>query len=299
LEASWERLKQLNFGLFALALVVGLPEFLFKSLRLCAFMKKAKSRLSFKEGLTVFFSGQPLAAVTPGKLGDVIRIILLSRFGKISKTKALAVHAADRIYDLVAIVFLALIGILSYISNISPAGSAVSTLLGLLCGMALILILLNPRWIKFILKPLLSNLLSKKLADDIAHHGQEFNSELKPLLTPSFKLFGPFTLSILAWQTTIVRDYFLALSIGLSIPLLKLVLLIPVMIMVELLPISIMGFGPREKALFVLFASSTVHPEDLLVFSILMAASTLLPALIGIPAAAQMIPQGTKSNETP
>ncbi|HTC22007.1 MAG TPA: lysylphosphatidylglycerol synthase transmembrane domain-containing protein, partial [bacterium] len=100
LHAVWDRVRQLNPGLFFLAVLAGTPEILFKALRLKTFVAKAKSHISVKHSLLAFLSGQPLAAVTPGKLGDVSRIVLLSRFGKISMPTALAVHAADRIYDL-------------------------------------------------------------------------------------------------------------------------------------------------------------------------------------------------------
>jgi len=292
LQTSWERLRHLNLGYFFLAFLVGAPEFLFKSLRLRSFVGKAKSHLSVKNAVLTFFSGQPLASVTPGKLGDVSRIVLLNRFGKISMPTALAVHAADRIYDLASIILLAVVGLVSYMSEIAKGSQALGTLIGMLCGMLLILALINPKWMKYILKPLVTGLLSRKLADQLSHHGREFNEKLHLLLTPSFKIFGPFVLSFLAWETAFLRNYFMVLALGLGIPYLKLVLLIPVMVVVELLPISILGFGPREAALFMLFTTSSVHQEDLAVFSILMAiGGPIFAALLGIPATSHFIPK--------
>ncbi len=156
LQASWDRLKQLNLGLFFLAILVGMPEILFKSLRLRSFVAKAKSHISVKHSILAFLSGQPLAAVTPGKLGDVSRIVLLNRFGKIPMPTALGVHAADRIYDLASIVLLAVIALVSYISEFAQGGPAFGTFIGMLSGMLLILALVNPRWMKFLLKPLVA-----------------------------------------------------------------------------------------------------------------------------------------------
>ena len=294
-QSCWERLKQVNSGLLLLALVGGLPEFLFKSLRLRSFVFRAKSHMTVRESLATFFSGQPLASVTPGKLGDVSRIVLLNRYGKIPMSTALAVHAADRIYDFAAIVLLGLIGLLSYMSNLSqfsPGGSAIGTFIGMICGMLLILALINPRWIKFLLKPLVSGLLSKDLADRLSHHGREFNSSLHSLLIPSFRIFGPFVLSALAWQTAILRSYLIVLALGLPISYLKFALLWPIAIVVELLPISILGFGPREKVLFMLFASVAVSREDLLAFDLLnVVGGPVLASLLGLGAALQFIPK--------
>lgn len=292
LQASWERLKQLNPLLLVLALAAGAPEFFFKSLRLRSFMLRAKAHLTVKQAVLTFLSGQPLASVTPGKLGDVSRIVLLNRFGKIKMPTALAVHAADRIYDLAAIVFLAVVGLVYSISEISRESSALGTFIAMLGGMLLILALLNPRWIKFVLKPLISGLLSKNLADRISHHAQEFNTALHSLLTPSFKIFGPFVLSLLAWETAILRSYLIVVALGIPLSFGQFALLWPITIVVELLPISILGFGPREKAMFMLFTSSLVHPEDLLAFDILnVVCGPILTSILGIPAALHMFPK--------
>jgi glycosyltransferase 2 family protein len=289
--ACWEKLKQVNPWLILLAIGFGVPEVLFKSLRLRSFVVKAKSHISLKHAVLSFLSGQPLASITPGKLGDVSRIVLLGRYGKIPMSTALAVHAADRIYDLASIVLLAVVGLASFTSGFAQGGPAVGTIIGMLAGMFLILALLNPRWLKFILKPLVMSLLSKKLAGDLSHHAKEFYAKLHALLIPSFKIFGPFVLSFLAWESAIMRSFILAMALGLPLSYFKFALLLPVMIVVELLPISILGFGPREAALFMLFTADNLHREDLAVFSLLMALSILITALIGIPAAARMIPK--------
>ncbi len=294
----WEKLKQVNPGLIVLAISFGIPEVFFKSLRLRSFVMKAKGHISVKNAATSFLSGQPLASVTPGKLGDVSRIILLARYGKIPMSTALAVHAADRIYDLASIVLLAVVGLVSFTSQFSQGGPAAGTIIGMLAGMFLILALLNPRWLKFILKPLVMSLLSKKLAGDLSHHAKEFYSKLHTLLIPSFKIFGPFVLSFLAWESAIMRSFILAMALGLPLSYFKFALLLPVMIMVELLPISILGFGPREAALFMLFTSTNLRQEDLAVFSLLMVLTgPIFTALVGIPAAARMLSKRSDAHD--
>lgn len=290
LHDSWDRLKTLDWRLFLLALLFGIPEVLLKSLRLKSFVVKASSHITFKQSISAYLSGQPLAAVTPGKLGDVSRIVLLGRYGKISTPTALAVHAADRIYDLASIVLLAVVGLVSIMAQSQIQGPALATVIGILAGMFIILVLLNPKWMRFVLKPLVMGLLSKKMADQLSHHAKEFYNKLHLLLVPSFRVFGPFALSFLAWETAILRSFILAMALGLPLSFVKFVLLVPVMVVVELLPISILGFGPREAALFMLFTTSTLHQEDLLVFSFLMVlAGPLFVSLAGIPAAFQIL----------
>ena len=136
------------------------------------------------------------------------------------------------------------------------------------------------------------------MAEQLAHHAKDFYNKLHSLLVPSFRIFGPFVLSFLAWETAIFRNCILALALGLPLSYLKFVLLVPVMIVVELLPISILGLGPREAAIFMLFTTPSLHREDLLVFSLLMnLAGPVSISLVGIPASFQILRKHPESHE--
>jgi uncharacterized protein (TIRG00374 family) len=298
LSASWQTLRKVDLRWFLPCLLFAVPEVLLKSLRLQAFVAKAGAHIGLRNATWSFLSGQPLASLTPGKLGDVTRIILLTRFSKLTLPSALAVHAADRIYDLAAVLLLAVLGLVSLLAGAEQHGPALAGLLGMLAGMVCMLLFLNPRWMRFLLKPLVYGLLSQPLAAKLSRHGGEFFSRVNGLLVPSFRVAGPFTLSFLAWETAILRAYFCAMALGLPLGFLKFALLAPVMIMIELLPISILGFGPREAAMFLLFASELLPKEDLLALSILIVlAGPLFVSLLGLPAVSQLIPSFRKPNE--
>lgn len=298
LRASWEILKTVNPRWFLPAFLFAAPEIFFKAMRLKSFAARASTHLSLKDAVWVFLSGQPLAAVTPGKLGDVSRIVLLARLCRLSMPSALAVHAADRIYDLVAVLLLSLVGFLSFMGWGQQQGPALAAILGMFAGMLLILVLINPRWMKHLLRPLATGLLSKKMAEQLSHHGKEFYDKLQALLIPSFRIFGPFVLSFLAWETAILRAYFCAMALGLPLSFVKFALLAPIMIMVELLPISIMGFGTRETTMFLLFTSNQLPKESLLAFSLLIViAGPLFVSLVGVPATTQLLSPLKKNHE--
>jgi uncharacterized protein (TIRG00374 family) len=278
LTETWRILRTVDLRWFLPAFLFAVPEVFFKSLRLRAFVTKASSHITLPHSIWAFLSGQPLSALTPGKLGDVTRILMIGRYSKLSMPTALAVHAADRVYDLAAVLLLSIIGLVSLLGGDQEHGPALSAILGVAAGMLFILAFLNPRWLKFTLKPLVFGLLSKKLAERLSHPGKEFFDRFRSLIIPSFRPFGPFVLSFLAWETAILRAYLF-------------LLLAPVMIMVELIPVSVLGFGTREAAMFLLFTSDQLPQEALLAFSLLIVlAGPLFVSLIGIPAATQLIP---------
>ena len=60
-------------------------------------------------------------------------------------------------------------------------------------------------------------------------------------------------------------------------------------IVIEFIPITILGFGTREAALFLFFASAQVATSGLLSFSFLMVlAGPLFTSLVGIPFAMKL-----------
>ena len=287
-----------KFKWFLPAFLFAVPEIFLKSERLKFLVTRASSRISIKNAIRTFLSGQPLGAITPGKIGDVTRIVLLNRICHLPMPSALAVHAADRIYDMTVVLLLAVIGSISLLVGTQQQGPPLAAILGILTGMFLVLVFLNPRWMKYLLTPLATGLLSQKMTEQLTCHGKEFYEKLHTLLIPSFRIFGPFGLSFLAWEIAILRAYFCAMALGLPLTFFKFALLAPIMIMVELLPISILGFGTREAAMFLLFTSDQLPKESLLAFSILIVvAGPLFVSVIGIPSASQIFTVFKRSHE--
>ena len=289
LPTTWSVLKHANLYWLAAAFLLALPEILLKGLRLHGLAARLKSPLKYSEGIEIYLSGQPLSAVTPGKLGDVIRVFGLSKLGKLSVPSAFSVHVADKVYDLLALGLLASIGLINLVIQSQNQMPALAALLGLLLGIGLIFLFLHPEWMRTYIKPLLLSLAPKTLANNIKAHGSEFYSRLQELFKPPERLLCPFLYSFSAWEFTAIRAYFCALALGLPLKLSAMVLLVPLVSVVELLPISIMGFGTREAALFILFSSDRATPSALMSFSLLTwIVGPIFTALLGLPASLQL-----------
>jgi len=242
----------------------------------------------------VYLSGQPLASVTPAKLGDVARVLLLSQKSGLSTAPALAVHVADKILDLAALGLLASVGLITLIAESRQTGPAASALAGILVGVSLVAAFLNRGWVRRFVKPVVLALAPDKVANSLHTHGREFYQHFEAFFLPLRRMNGPMILSLLAWEVAILRAWLCAQALGLPMTFAQLQWLLPVIIMVEFLPISVMGFGTREAALFVFFAG-IVGQEGLISFSLLtVLVGPLTTALIGIPAAATIHPRPTR-----
>lgn len=289
LSATLNLLRSARLSWVALAFLFILPEVLIKGLRLISLALVFHSRLSFKNSVWIYLAGQPLGAVTPAKLGDIVRVLGIGRWGNLRPYSAFAVHVADKVYDLLALVLLAATGLITLIAQKEFKGPAVAALMGIGMGVLLMALFLNPQWMRSLLKPLLLFLAPKRLEEQLSAHGREFYKDLLSLFQPSRRLVLPFFLSLSAWLVVLVRTYFCSQAVGLPLSMVTIGLLLPIVIVIEFLPITILGFGTREAALFFLFASPQVSTAGLLSFSLMtVVAGPLLTSLAGIPCALKL-----------
>jgi len=283
LKATWRLLESANLWWVAAAFLFLLPEIFIKGLRLVTLCRTFHSRLTFKNSIWVYLAGQPLGAVTPAKLGDIVRVLGIGRWGSLRPHSAFAVHVADKVYDLLALVLLAATGLITLIAQSEFKGPAVAALMGMGIGILIMFLFLNPQWMRLIIKPLLLFLAPRKLAEQLKAHGHEFYKDLLSLFQPSHRLILPFILSLAAWTAVLVRTYFCSQAVGLPLSFITIALILPVVIVIEFLPITILGFGIREAALFFFLASPLVSKEGLISFSMMtVVAGPLLTSLVGI-----------------
>jgi uncharacterized protein (TIRG00374 family) len=289
LPKAWKLLTSADPFWFWLSLVFIIPEVLIKALRLVVLARTFNSHLPFSKANWIYLAGQPLGAVTPAKLGDIVRVMGIMKWGNLKPHSAFSVHVADKVYDLLALVLLAATGLITLIAQSEFKGPAVAALMGIGMGVFLMALFLNPQWMRTILKPLLLFLAPQKLAEKLSAHGQEFYKNLMELFLPSRRLIVPFALSLAAWTIVLTRTYFCSLAVGLPLSFITIALLLPIVIVIEFIPITVLGFGTREAALFFLFTTPLVTHDGLTSFSFMtVLAGPLLTSLVGIPCALKM-----------
>ena len=181
LPAAWKLLESAQLSWVAAAFLFILPEVVIKGLRLNALTRVFGSHLTFKNSIWIYLAGQPLGAVTPAKLGDIVRVLGIGKWGKLRPHSAFAVHVADKVYDLLALVLLAATGLITLIAQSEFKGPAVAALMGIGMGVLVMALFLNPQWMQYILKPLLLFLAPQKLAEKLSAHGREFYNDLLTL----------------------------------------------------------------------------------------------------------------------
>jgi uncharacterized protein (TIRG00374 family) len=164
------------------------------------------------ESLLTFLSGFVLT-VTPGKVGEVFKSLVLRQTHGVPVERSAPIVVAERITDLIAIVTMIAIGSLGFEGGILWASA------GGIVVMTLLVFIGSPRLQRPVLSclPRLPGSLGR-LGARIGPRIEEALSSLRELTTPR-RLFWPSLLSIVGWSLEGVALWLILLGFGQDLPL--------------------------------------------------------------------------------
>lgn len=117
LRALDDRLRAFGWSAFAAALALSLANYVIRWVRWQLYLRRQRVEVPVGSSALVFGAGLSLA-ITPGKLGELIKSYLLRELHGIPATRTAPIVVAERVTDLVALLALAVIGVATY--GVSP-----------------------------------------------------------------------------------------------------------------------------------------------------------------------------------
>lgn len=209
-------------------------------------------KYGFGRALSSLTKGALLGAVTPGKLGELLRAKYLVGDTGASAGKSIFSVVIDRIYDLFVLVLIAgtSIIILTRTYAVEIPLYAVAILSSLF--IASMFFLLSKRFVGFFLVPAFNHFVPVKHQESAHFHFREFYDGLWSIRKMTHMACG--VLSLLIWLLKFLMLYLLSLAIGIEIPFWLLLSIGSTAVIISLIPISIAGLGTRE-AVFIFFLS--------------------------------------------
>lgn len=124
-----------RWSTFALGLVLATLNYGFRFLRWAYYLRRLAIRVPPGESLLVFLAGFVMS-VTPGKVGEVFKSVLLYETRGVSFARTAPIVVAERLTDLFALVLLVALGSLAFSQGLPVAagGAAVVVVLWALCA---------------------------------------------------------------------------------------------------------------------------------------------------------------------
>ncbi|MGC1399540.1 lysylphosphatidylglycerol synthase transmembrane domain-containing protein [Candidatus Binatus sp.] len=231
--------------------------------QLLAALLKVHGRYS--EFLAYTFVGMFTNLFVPGLIGgDTARSIYLGRrYGRMGE--AIASVVADRGVGLIGLFWLAAFA--AVFLNFAPIPSSVITPTIAVGAIT---------FAGFLAAPLVARLIHL-MPRPIRRAG----GIVTPYLHHPATLIPAIALSILLQVTLAVGQYFLALGLGLTVPLSLFILCVPIANVFASLPLTLNGLGIRESAYLVLFGMGGMRKEDAIALGLLWFTATMLGGLTG------------------
>lgn len=264
-----------NWKLMGIAVSLAIPLALIKGLRWKLLLNGEKIQIGFNECTSMYSMGMTMAAVTPGRVGDFIKVLPLMQKG-CNVGKAVACNIIDRLLDVGVILLVGYLGMWYFSQYFAHQLFIVNlTAVAILC---LIVVLIFRR---HLIKRLAIKVVPKKHRQAVRESWKEV---VKGLIGQGGKLLvWLFLCTIFFWMIQFSAAFLCAKAIGIDIPFIYFCACIAVVTVASFMPITVAGAGTRDAILIVLLAQiGTERQESVAISSLILVVYVLNCAIFFI-----------------
>lgn len=265
--------SNLKYWFFSISLLI--PMYLVKAWKWRFLITLQGIDYSLKNSFIVYWIGIFMGMVTPGRLGNFIRVFYLQQDTEVSLGTGFWSVFVDRLSDILVLVFFGIIGAIIFVSIFGRV-LLVLSLLFLIISITLILCLKNKTFElqeKFYLY-----LIPEKFKEKVKNNVHDFYKSFK--FIGSYELIFVIAITMFYWIIYFFQMYLLTLSLGIDISFFYVALCVSISGVLSIFPLSISGIGTRDATFVVLFSLLGLSSESAISFSI-MVLSTFIVAGFG------------------
>lgn len=272
--ALWDQLR-LAFGWeLVLAIALNALAVLFKVVRWRALLATRGISYSFKRAWLAFTAVLYIGLLTPGRIGDVLRVKYLRHDAGVSYSDGLASIAVDRIADLYVLLAFVAIGVVRFSHALVGDLGRVTWTFVALCTLAPLVVL----------APGVADRVMRALYQRFAKHdatGDGMDRFLTSLRTQSVKGAGAaIPLTVAAFVVNYVQGWLVVRAMGLDLDWLDVVSLMSLASLLSLVPVSVSGVGVRELLFSVIFPVLGQEAQSGVGYGLLIFAIIYLPLVV-------------------
>ncbi len=222
----------------------------------------------FSKSMKVWLIGAFTGIVTPGRVGDLIRALYLNRECK-TFGKCISTVIVDRVIELLMTLVFAAVGVVLFIFWFGQSLFFDVIIVFILLGFVLIGLMLRKNFIRRIMRPIFNFFVPKRHGDKIRVGFHEFYGSIREIRKKSSGLAYVSIFSLFIWLIQILEVQVFALTLGIEIGYLYVLVVFSIVVIVELIPISVSGIGTRDAFMVFSLGLIGISPEAAIAFSIL------------------------------
>lgn len=264
LRKTWGILQQADLQRIALSFGISLLLILLKTWRWQVLLRAQSLRYDLRNAYLAFWGSLFIGLLTPGRLGELVKSLHVSRDLGVPSGQAFSSVLADRLFDL---------GLLVVVGNAAllRIGSADSWFVAPLS----ILLIFIPMSL-FIYQRTFASML--RLGSRLGRVGRRLFADdgwlvemRRGLLQLSGRAFwGAVALTVLAYAVFFEQCYLLAQAVNLPVGYVPVMYAVALGSLITLVPVSISGMGTRDAAIIAYLGTSGVGADAALSFSLLV-----------------------------
>jgi len=214
-----------------------------------------------------------LGLVTPGRVGDALRIQYLKRDHAVGYSDGLAVSIVDRLCDVYILLAFVALGVV-HLASVVSAPLAQTTWI----AVALIAVAPAFLFVRGVAEPA-AQWLYGRFSSGEPHAGLSvFFTALRRQVGPS--LIMPVVLTAVAFVTNYLQAWLVAMALGIDLTFIDVAALVAISSLLSLLPVSISGVGVRESFFALIFPAFGLSETLGIAFGLGVFAVIYLPALL-------------------
>ena len=222
------------------------------------------------------------ASITPGKVGDAVRALYVSRETGRGFGESFLTVFMDRLMDLVTVLVFGVATIFIFSSRYMDMPSLWVIIAAALALLALVYLVLHGGLMRKLAGPVFRILTPTKYRSQLSAEVQGFYDALG-LYARHWKVTAyAAVLTLVFWVGIVVLAFTVAQTLGIGVSFGYVALIMPMVTLVEIIPVSVSGIGTREATVIFFFSAVGIGSAQAVAFSVgYLIAGTYLTALAG------------------
>jgi len=272
----WMVTKQINIRYLLILPITIITILILQALKWQCILIKQEFNIRFKEVFKITWISFFYATITPGRLGNLIKMSYLKDTTENSVVECSTSVLVDKFLDAVVLFLFALIGAYLLIDKFSGVFI-------LIAGIFIILIVSisffhDKARTKSFLKLVFAFVMTEKMKNKF---GEPFEVFFESMPAKRW-LILPLVLTILTWVVIFSESFIIAKSLHIQMSFMTFIFLMPLGTVAGLIPISISGLGTREAVLVSVFVLYGIAPEKVMSMSLVgLILCAYIPAFAG------------------
>ena len=264
----WAVLSKADLRFVAAAVAMAIPLALVKGIRWKVLLGSYNIGLGFRDSTGMYAVGMVLSAVTPGRIGDFVKIVMLIKKG-CTVGRAIAANIFDRLFDVGFVLLTGYCGMWYFSENFASQLNVIN----IIFAASLVLVVV------FILKGQLVKKMAIKLvpAQFRSVARQSWNEMVSGFLNNRISRFLLIIFwTVVFWLLQFYAIYLCSVALGVGVSFIYLSACAAVAAVLSLLPITVAGLGTRDAVFILLLGQMGIARQQSLALSAMVLAVFLV-----------------------